>query len=421
MAKVYQLPVSGVYMAENGSLQTSPLPGQTVMPGDDPNDVFLMPGVKINIGGVELQTYGGADSTPDLASVFGLSKDVKDTLSLASQAASVVVGVGTAVSFVISAFQLMGVLEKDDPFNILFDRIDKKLQTLLKATLAGSTLSTMQNVRNLVGHSETSGAIAVEHIKAGYPNDALAMQALGTADYWSRYAVTTLSGEEYWRRVYDEEAVRGDWMIGIKERAPVVAGLVWDYRFTLPAWLKAVIARIGVIEAMDPNHKNPKYHDEIIGYANFTRAVEGRIRSGIGRAVLPIGEENYPFMAKFHAQPSGAADIYSGLNDYLLWDAWGPSDEIDMMVRQQRGLPNNFQQYESQHAYLNELRFWRVYRWIGMFSFWQITPDLEKIANKFSPRPIAVPFVRGPYEQVSDTHSPFTKMVREKVIREAYR
>jgi hypothetical protein len=428
MQKVYQLPIGGVFMTESGTLQTTVLPDQVVVAYDDPTAIF-QPEVKLTIAGVELQTYAANDSSPNLANVFGLSKDVKDALSFAAQAASVISTTVGVVSAVITALKLMGFLDEEDPYNALFNRIDQKLQVILKATLAGSTLATMQNVRSLVGHSETAAAIAIEHIKSGYPTDALAVQSLGTADYWSRYAVTTLSGEAYWMRVYDEEALKDpaasppwQWQTGIKERAPINAGLVWDYRFALPAWLKALTARLGVIKAMDPNHNNPRYRNEILSYAKFTRFIEGRIRAGIAKAVLPIGEEQYPFFAKFNAQPSGAADIYTGLSDYVLWSPWEPSDEIEMLEYQLRGgPPNNFQEYKSQHESLNESRFWRVYRWIGMFAFWQITPDLETLAAKFTEQPpLAVPINPWVKEQLLGTHSGFIQRYSNSVIREAF-
>lgn len=405
-------------MSENGALQTSALAGQQVSPLEEAS---ANPNVQLNVSGTPLQTFGGDYVPPDLMTVAGLGKDVKDTISLAAQAGAVISGVAGVVNFVIGALKMVGAIEEDNPYDLLFNRIDKSLQAILQATQTGSVLSTMQNIRDIVGESESSATFAVQHISAKYPQDTFSLNRLALADKDSLDAMNTLSGDAYWLRIYDEPSIVGPWMSGIPARPVVSQNLVWDYRLALPAWLKCLIVRLAVIEAIDPLHKNLAFRDEILGYATFTRQIEGRMRAGIATAVLPIGEAQFPFFAKFHAQPCGAVDLHSGLSDYQPFYPWLPADEIEMLVRVQQGAPDTFEVYKSQHESVTNARFWRLYRAMGLLGFWQLTPDLEAMAAKYVERPYVQPYLPGMYEQVSGTHSDFTQQYSQLVIREIAR
>ncbi|MDQ7802973.1 hypothetical protein Q5425_04480 [Amycolatopsis sp. A133] len=383
-----------MFITESGRVQNGVEPGQQVI---KPEAVAttLPADFGLKIGQIPLKQFSDRSGglVGGIADAFHLEKDVKDALSLVVKVSEIVSGVIGGVGFVMNALNFLGVFGRpEDPYNLLFERIDARLKVILGATLAGSTLDTMQKIQELVGYAQTSAKIADEHVRAGFPADDLSVGRLSQADFNSRRAVDTLARDPYWLRIYDEHGIaEGRWQTVIQQRAAVDShNLVWDYRYTLPLYLQAVFARVAVIHAIDPNFQNLQYHGEIMGYANFTRVIEGKIRAGIVKAVAQPA--NLWGLIQLRPLETGVADVFTGASIIRWWNPFDPTatteptvDPLASHVFAALGAPRTYADYVRSHDSYAEAMFWELYRRLGMFSFWQITPDLEKLARKYLP------------------------------------
>lgn len=202
------------------------------------------------------------------------------------------------------------------------------------------------------------------------------------ADYWSRYAMRTLSQDAYWLRPYDSAAMpRGEQVASGFEFGPAVQdGLIWDYRLPLLAWLKCLTARMVVCSALDPD-RTGVFRAELRGYVGQLKRIESRIRSGIARAV-PIPHPGFPHWLLGPKDVCGAVDMHGGANDFV--SGWTPlypwRDPIDELVVGGERAPSRYDDYVRLQRQATELRFWRLYDAMGLFAFWSMIPDVEVAA-----------------------------------------
>lgn len=372
---LYQAPVSGIYVASDGALHFSSK-GKTVE--TELSSFHTSSDFTFNVQQTPLTQLAEFDN-------FTLDDDMKLILEIGGAAISAIAGIGAAAVAIVGALELLGVLTKPDPFSDLYKKIEEKIKTALLLNSASSSLVTMQNIRTIMGHSNTSAQIAAEHVARNFPTTAHAQAQMAQADYWSRYAVVTLIDDAYWRSVYLEEATDiGEWKFAIKERPHIMADrTVYDYRLALPAYMKAVASRLVVLRAMDPEwRKLSEYKYEIQTYLNHFRNIEATIRKDLIKTRLPEGftDDNW---WKHRGWYSGAADIRTGANRIrTAWHYSAPMDEIDLLVEAQRGgHPKTQQEFHLHYQHVTDLRWWWLYRALGLFEFWKIIPDLDLLVN----------------------------------------
>jgi hypothetical protein len=381
---LYETPALGIFISRGGEIRREVLAHERVRPLDSLADDLgrlAMANQELHVGNTPMRVLSATEGG-DLASALGISKELADSLKLAAEAISVISVVGTVVSVAISAMQLFGIFgEEQNPYDELYGRIELRLRGILKSTLAGQTLQTMQQINMLLGHSETAGSIVGDYLLNPTPaREAL----LSQADYWSQYALNTLRGEALWLRTYDDEAatlklveVRG-WEFGPTVRPDL---LMWDWRLPLLAYLKALAARIAVIHTIDPA-VDSAHRAEILGHAKFLQTVEQRIRIGFSRSV-PIPNPGYNYWMITARDACGVVEVQSGASDFS--GSWTPTywfrDQIDTDYAKSHPLPTTYDEYIKWHRHGVETRYWRLYDSLGLFSLWSIIPDVQTAAK----------------------------------------
>lgn len=379
---LYETPALGVFITRGGEIRQAALAHQTVRPLDSlAADLGELAAVNRGLHVAEVPV-AGLSTTMDLAGSLGISKELADSLKLVGEAIAVISVVGTVVSATLTAMEWLGIFgEEANPYDELYGRIEQHLRVNLKSTLAGQTLSTMQQINTLTGHAETAGSIVGTFLLNPTPER---QALLPQADYWSQYALNTLRGEPLWLRTYDEEAATlklggaPGWELGPTVRPDL---LMWDWRLPLLAYLKALAARIVVIHTIDPG-VDPAHQAEILGHAKFLQTVEQRIRAGFSRS-FPIPDPGYAYWKITARDPCGVVEVQSGAGDFTgsFMPAYWWRDPIDTAYAQSHPQPETYEEYVKWHQHSVGIRYWRLYDSLGLFALWSIIPDVQTAAK----------------------------------------
>ncbi len=377
---LYETPALGVFITRGGEIRSSVLAHETVRPIDSlATDLAELKRTKqeLRVGTTPIRVLANTGGG-DVADLLGLSAQLAGSLRILAKGIAAISVVGTAVTFVISALEVLGVFgEEENPYDELYGRIEQRLRHGLRATLAGQTLATMQQLSLLIGHSETAASIA----RAYRLNPTAAREAeLPQANYWSQFALNTLRGEALWLRTYDEEAAtlkpgaQTGWEFGPQVRPD---SLMWDWRLPLLAYLKALAARIFIIHTIDPG-VDAIHRAEILDQAKFLQTVEQRIRAGFSRALAD--NRHFEILA---GDACGVIEVQSGEGDFTgsFMPAYWHRDEIETVYARTQPQPKTFEEYLQWHRNGVEERYWRLYDRLGLFSLWSIIPDVQRAAR----------------------------------------
>lgn len=331
----------------------------------------------------------GAPSGPTPAdlSVWDQLQIPHDVQKAAQTVNQVVGAISTAVGWVgtvQSALQLVGFLRPaPNPFDTLYERLQRDLRTLLTATLAGATEERLRDVAEQGALARTSAQHANEHLLNGRPTDPFATQRLAIADANSLQVMNVLSDPAWWLRTYDPSQaavygapIPGPTVIGHSDLWPVStwaqppsAGLIWDYRHILPVYLRAMAARIVVLKAraIDGNQFQAIAGAELRGYVEFLRAQHDRINAAIRVTPAPPPHQGQfpPFVFS-----CGAVETYTGTH---VWGGLHP-----MYVDPDKPLPT----YEAHVAVWNQVVEdcrTRLYRAIGLENLMIVIRSVEAL------------------------------------------
>ena len=170
---LYETPALGVFITRGGEIRRAVCTHETVRPLDslaaDLGELTTA-NQELLVGDTPVRVLSGTGGGGDLATALGLSKELADSLKLMGEAISVISVVGTVVSATLTAMKWLGIFgEEDNPYDELYGRIEQRLRGMLKLTLAGQTLQTMQQLTILLGHSETAGSIVGAYLSNPTP------------------------------------------------------------------------------------------------------------------------------------------------------------------------------------------------------------------------------------------------------------
>ncbi len=277
----------------------------------------------------------------------------KDVQESAKAIGDIVGAVSTAISWVgivQSALKLVGFISPEpNPFDILYQRIQSDLKTLLSATLAGATEERLRDVAEQMAIARTAAQIANEYILLERPSDEFHVDRMALADRDSLQAMNVLAAPEWWQRSYDPSpaviigpAIQGPptlepydyWWhpAGLDiDGNPIPAsgefdppqpsgGLIWDYRHILPAYLQALAARIVVLRARGATTSEflRLAGNEVPGYVAFLTEQYTRIKDNIKISTPPLPDQGrFPPISV----STGAVELYSGTH---VWGFWHP-------------------------------------------------------------------------------------------------
>ena len=174
--------------------------------------------------------------------------------------------------------------------NLLKEELDKVFTTLEKEILASSELNTREKIQGC----RTKAQIAVENTK-DYCNNPTGEDH--KRDFRNAQDDSQKTAEElrnnYWQRVYALSTAYDDHWSGAlqpPECRETTPQLVWDYQFTLPAYLEAIAARAMVLLFTDPAYLKSKL-DEFQNHADKLKSVFETILSGIILIRPPTADE----------------------------------------------------------------------------------------------------------------------------------
>lgn len=288
------------------------LPAAPAPPGDDPAPT----------GGVSIWD------------ALHLSKDVQETGKIVGQ---VIGTVSTAISWVgtvQSVLKLAGFLAPEpNPFDTLYERIQRDMRVLLAATVAGATEERLRDVAEQNAIARSAAQTANEYLLAGRPATGHLADRMVLADQDSLRVMNVLTEAAWWQRTYDptDAARRGPavpggpasiwprhsgWPVPVWAATPS-GGLVWDYRHILPVYLKAVAARIVVLKARarDGNQFLQLAGGELQGHVAFLTQQRDRIDAAIRvKAPLPRPAQGGPYHPIMYS--AGAVETYSGTHQW---------------------------------------------------------------------------------------------------------
>jgi hypothetical protein len=204
-------------------------------------------------------------------------KELRGMLNLSDDALGKLSKVNAWVGGAISLLQLAGVFpEGPDPIKQLYDQLNRRLEQILAEVRRSNLWEHITDIEELVTKAVSSAKGAREFINRGRPGDADLV--LGDEDASSREAVEGLIdyNSKKWTHIPWPE-LSGEIPMPRDE-----VGLVWDYRWALPAVLKAIAARLAVCDAIEPDHrKTGRYSTDIGEYANQLLAIHRKLTEAI--------------------------------------------------------------------------------------------------------------------------------------------
>jgi hypothetical protein len=205
------------------------------------------------------------------------NKEIKGMLELSSDAVETLSKINSWVGTAIGVLKMMGLFgEEKSPFESLFEAIDGRLKQIVELINDIDLRDHMKDISEKLGISVTSAKEAIKFINNGRPSG----EDMDQQYHDTHVALDQLMDYEgpFWVHSFNKNLVDS-------EILPTEGDMVWDYRFALPAALRALAAWLVIVEAKDPDYKRTgSYSDEIMGYADdllgihekFTQSIRAR-------------------------------------------------------------------------------------------------------------------------------------------------
>lgn len=402
----YRIPTTGLYLEADGTLVPVPKAGTAVI---DASEGMAAKLTAAYVGkGLQLLTSTGKSPSGDPSS---------DALGSLKEGAETIVLVGDFVELGIALAEFMGAFpHKKDPVMAKLEAIDAYLNDIEDLILASWATARRDQIEILRAHSSTALRIIQEYLELNRPQTAVWAAKIAQADRDSLFAcqLYTQSGLDgsFWLRPFSLKA------IGLTQAAASGPTLntstwanfhpdyvqitnpgkpVWDYRFTLPAALYAIVCRIAVLKATAPRslQRGEAGCREIRGYVHFLRDVVKRIQEGMWAIQgLPTDEASrFQFHWRGYA-PVAAAQMHSGYSfhrvlDANVWEYLHASDPVmwpaGLVEPLYLGNLTNDQTWEVVNENVRKVgaHWWHlIWRDIGMLDMCQIISDIERVCTQ---------------------------------------
>ena len=396
----YRIPTTGLYLETDGTLVAKPKSGAPVV------DATEAVAAKLTAAyvGKGLQLMSGSVEAGD-----GVGEALKEL----GDAAEGIVLVGDVIELGLKIAELMGAFpHKKDPVIAKLERIDAHLNSIEDLVLASWADSRRQQLAILRAHSAASLQIAMDYAEQNRPQSAVWASKIAQADYNSLFAVKvfTESGVEggFWLRPFSLKAnglsqvgmtgtpyYNQSWAHFHPDRQQILTDPgkpVWDYRFTLPATVYAMVSRLAVLKAVAPRSLQTGESGcrEMRGYVRFLRAVVQRIQNGMwATQELPTDQYSRFLFGWNGWSPVAAAQIDSGYGfaravfayewstlypaDPAMWPA-GLSEPFE-----QGRTPDEVRALANENVNRTGSHWWSlVWRDIGMLAMCRIISDLDR-------------------------------------------
>jgi len=271
-----------------------------------------------------------------------IPQDVQESAKGIGQLIGAVSTASSWIGTVQTALKFMGFIKPEpNPFDILFDRIQREFRIVMATTLAGSTEERLRDVAEQVAIARTAAQNANEYILLGRPNTPFHLSRMALADRDSSQVLNLLAAPDWWKRSFDPSPAAingpqipgppslaaGDWWHPPEGRFPgggafdpiaPSGGLVWDYRHILPAYLQAVAARVVVLRARAVTSAEflGFVAKEIPGYISFLSDLHKLINDNIRVTTPPPPHQGVfpPFMFR-----TGAVELFTGTHVFGAW------------------------------------------------------------------------------------------------------
>jgi hypothetical protein len=322
---VYKTPSAGLHVRADGLLlPEDPLTGVVDASASQApllSDAF--------IGGAIHMLADEASLGDVVGDLLHVNEDVRQGIGFALELADTIVLVADAIELGIKIAEWMSD-KPEDPLIRTLRRIDAGLSRVEDATLAAWKLTRQNQLDFLQAHSSGALSVAQKFLEnpASIANP-LVPVSLAIADRDSKLAVDTMMRESFWQRPNNDKLLvghddRNSWLKMWPERAsPDDQGLVWDYRWALPALCYAIVARIAVIRAVDPQSLKPGKAGcrEIKRYARFLGNVHARMQAGI-QQFNTVSDWTWTTYTTSGWAPFATVDLHSGLH-VVRW-GWDP-------------------------------------------------------------------------------------------------
>lgn len=402
----YRIPSTGLYLEADGTLVPTPKAGAALI---DANEAVAANLTAAYVGkGLQLMSNtGGKAGDP-----------TRDALKELGEWAEKIVLVGDLVELGLKIGEFMGLFPPEkDPVMIKLEAIDSYLNAIDDLVLASWVTSRRDQLELLRAHSSTALRVVQEYLELNRPQTAVWANKVAQADYASLFACQafTQSGLDgaFWLRPFSLKAIglnqasalgpttyTSTWANFHPDRVQITTNPgqpVWDYRFTLPATLYAIVSRIAVLKAVAPRslQRGQAGCREIRGYVRFLRDVVKRIQDGMWAIQGLPADPAHRFLFAWNGYaPVAAAQMHSGYNfvrvlyaheleglraaDPVTW----PTGLVEPLSF--GGLTND-QRWEMGNENVRKIgvHWWGlIWRDIGMLDLCRIIPDIERACTQ---------------------------------------
>ncbi len=396
----YRIPMTGLYLEPDGTLVPKPKAGAAVV---DATEAVAAKLTAAYVGkGLQLMssTGGGGEGTADALKALG-------------EMAEGIVLVGDVIELGLKIAEFMGAFpHKKDPVIAKLERIDAHLSSIEDLVLASWADSRRQQLAILRAHSAASLQIAMDYADQNRPQSAVWASKIGQVEYHSLFAVKafTESGVEggFWLRPFSLKAnglshvglsgtpyYNQTWAHFHPDRQQILTDPgkpVWDYRFTLPATVYAIVSRLAVLKAVAPRllQMGEVGCREMRGYVRFLRAVVQRIQDGMWATQELPTDQHSQFLFGWNGwSPVAAAQMDSGYGFARAvfayeWKTLHPADPamwpIGLSEPFEEGrTPAEVRDLANENVRKTGSHWWHlVWRDIGMLALCRIISDLDR-------------------------------------------
>jgi hypothetical protein len=263
-----------------------------------------------------------SNTTEFLSSITGESAD---SFGKAANAIGSLAGMladwGGAIGFIGMIGGLFG--QEDSLQTVVSEIVSKAVDTLESDLAEKDTLDLARDMATKLGHAES----ALDFVKqAATEKRQLTDQESTRARGDTSEVVKALLREDYWYRLFDADAVyipyKNRWdvipQLQLDPRDSKDAKKVFEYRYTLPAFLEAITLRLIVLGATMPLSE-PQVQDELGAIVKRLVWVHDKIGAAIvSLPLVPLGVWNLPY-------PFGAVEEFSAHACVNVWN-WDKCD-----------------------------------------------------------------------------------------------
>jgi len=240
-----------------------------------------------------------------LRDIFHLSSNERKALENAASivnGVSSIWGIGTTVKTVLTG---LGLLPESNLVQEMRDAIDQVARRFEAALRSLDQVSLMRDIAEQLSYPRE----ALQTLEQFAPEDPSstgtsawdAQRALVLAQ--SARVVVALGDQAYWRRLFFPELLYSKWPEPYPDGGPwipnlppilsdtIVAGLIFDHRLALPAYVEAITIRLTILAAVVKDHRVVA-RDELTRIALNLELYLTRIRAGIVYVFVPPANRN---------------------------------------------------------------------------------------------------------------------------------